>query len=52
MPYLVHMAERGVPLTRTMTKAFAWAIVERPGKDDHFNPETGPGEHWWVNFRK
>ena len=50
--YLVYMAERGFPLTRTMTKAFAWAIAKRSGKGDHFNPESGPGEHWWVNFRK
>ena len=52
MAYFVHMAEHGFPLTHTMTKAFAWAIAKRSGKDDRFNPETGPGEHWSVNFRK
>ena len=50
--YLIYMAERGFPLTRTMTKAFAWAIAKRSDRQDRFNPETGPGEHWWVNFRK
>ncbi len=50
--YLVHMAQRGFPLTRTMTKAFAWAIAKRSGTADRFNPEYGPGEHWWQNFRK
>ena len=46
------MAQRGFPLTRTMTKAFAWAIAKRSGNDNQFNPECGPGEHWWVNFQK
>ena len=52
MAYLVYMAERGFPLTHMMTKAFAWTIAKHSGKADHFSPETGPGEHWWVNFRK
>ena len=50
--YLIYMAQRGFPLTRTMTKAFAWAIAKRSGKADRFNPEYGPSEHWWTNFRK
>ena len=50
--YLIYMAQRGFPLTRTMTKAFAWAIAKRSGKADRFNPEYGPSEHWWVNIRK
>ena len=32
--YLVYMAKCGFPLTRTMVKAFAWAIAKRVGKDD------------------
>ncbi len=52
MVYLVYMARRGFPLTRTMTKAFAWAIAKRSGTADRFYPEYGPGEHWWVNFCK
>ena len=48
--YLVYMAERGFPLTHMMTKASAWSITKRSGKADRFNPDTGPGEHWWVNF--
>ena len=50
--YLVYMANRGFPLTRTMVKAFAWAIAKRSGNDGRFNQEYGPGEHWWANFRK
>ena len=50
--YLVYMANRGFPLTRTMVKAFAWAIAKCSGNDGRFNQEYGPGEHWWANFRK
>ena len=49
--YLVFMAKRGFPLTRTMVKAFAWAIAKRSGRD-RFNKESGPSEHWWSNFMK
>ena len=44
--YLLYMADRGLPLTRTMVKAFAWALANRSGNGDRFNAETGPGEHW------
>ena len=50
--YLVYMAQRSFPLTRTMVMAFAWAIAKRTGKADRFNPEYGPSKHWWSNFRK
>ena len=50
--YLFYMAERGFPLTRSMVMAFAWAIAIRSGNGSHFNPELGPGEHWWTGFRK
>jgi hypothetical protein len=50
MSYLIYMAERGFPLTRTVTMAFAWAIAKRSGTADCFNPESGPGKHWWGNF--
>ena len=50
--YLIYMAERGFPLTRRMVMAFAWAIALRSGNGDRFNPELGPGEHWWINFHK
>ena len=46
------MAKRGFPLTKTMVKAFAWAIAKRSGRDGRFHPEFGPGEHWWVLFKK
>ena len=50
--YLIDMAQRGFPLTRTMVKAFAWAIAKRSGNDHRFNPELGPSDHWWSNFTK
>lgn len=50
--YLVYMAKRGFPLTHRMVMAFAWAIAKRAGTADRFNPEYGPGKHWWSNFRK
>ncbi len=49
--YLLYMGERGFPLTRTMVKAFAWAIAKRSGNDDRFSQE-GPSEHWWQLFKK
>ena len=52
MSYLVYMADRGFPLTRTMAMAFAWAIAKRSGKADRFNQDVGPGKHWWSNFSK
>ena len=45
------MAGRGFPLTRTMVKAFAWALAKRSGNGDRFNAETALGEHWWTNFK-
>ena len=50
--YLLYMAKRGFLLTKTMVKAFAWAIAKRSGRDGRFHPEFGPGEHWWVLFKK
>ena len=35
-----------------MVKAFAWDIAKRSGRDGCFHPEFGPGEHWWVLFKK
>ncbi len=46
------MADRGFPLTRTMVKAFAWAIAKRSGNEKRFNVEQGPSEHWWQLFKK
>jgi len=34
--YLVYMAQHGFPLTRTLTKALAWAIAVRSRKDGRF----------------
>ena len=49
--YLLYMADLSFPLTRTMVKAFAWALAKWSGNGDHFNAETGPGEHWWTHFK-
>ena len=35
-----------------MTMAFAWAIAKRAGNAVRFNPDLGPGKHWWSNFCK
>ena len=40
--YLFYMAERGYPLTRTMVKAYGWAIAKKSGNGDRFNEEFGP----------
>ena len=49
--YLLYMAKRGFPLTRRMVMAFAWAIAIRNGNAGRFS-DTGPGKHWWSNFKK
>ena len=49
--YLLYMAERGFPLSKKMVLAFAWAIALRSNSKERFNKETGPGQHWWRNFR-
>ena len=41
--YLIYMANRGFPLTRTMVKAFAWSIAKRCGTCD---------EKWWTLFKQ
>ena len=43
--YLFYKADRGYPLTRTMVKAYGWAIAKRSGNGDRFNEEFGPGDH-------
>ena len=35
--FLFYMADHGYPLTKTMAKAYAWAIAKRVGTGDHFN---------------
>ena len=50
--YLLHMAECGFPLTRTMVKAYAWSLAKRLGSGHRFHPEYGPGDHWWSLFKK
>ena len=50
--YLIYMAERDFPLTRTVVKAFGWAISKCSGRDNRFNPDCGPSDHWWELFKK
>ena len=50
--YLLYMADRGFPLTRTMVKAFALAITKRSGCAYRFNEELGPSDHWWQLFKR
>ena len=45
MTYILYMAERGFPLTRTMTMAFAWAISKRTGI-----LSQGQGSTGWAIF--
>ena len=52
MHYLLYMANHGFLLTRTMVKAFAWAIAKWSGKANRFNSEQGHSEHWWQLFKK
>ena len=47
--YIIYMANRGFPLTRTMVKAFAWSIAKRCGTCD---TEYGPGEKRWTLFKQ
>ena len=49
--YLLHMAERGFPLTINMAGVFVWAVSLRAGTQARFNNETGTGKHWWRGFR-
>ena len=44
--YPFYMADRGYPLTRSMVKAYGWAIANRAGQGHRFNKEFGPGKHW------
>ena len=48
--YLVYTSHRGFPLTRTMLKAYARAILKQSGSSSKFNPDLGPGDHWCSNF--
>ena len=49
--YLKYMANYGFPLTRTMVKAFAWAIAKRSDSDGRFNTQLGPGDHLWFLYK-
>jgi len=44
--YLLYMAELGFPLTRSIVKAFAWAIVKHFCAECCFNGDYFPSNHW------
>ena len=50
--YLLYMSTCGFPLTRTMVKAYAWAIAKHSNTGTRFNPDLGPGDHWWRLFKQ
>ena len=39
------------PLSIPTVKAFAWAITKRSTNPNRFNPETGPGDKCYRNFK-
>ena len=50
--YIDYMASVNHPLSIPAVKAFAWAISKRHGKKSRFNPTTGPGNKWYLLFKK
>ena len=50
--YVNYMARGGFPMTRKIVCAYTLAIAKKSGKESHFNSASGPGMHWWTNFRK
>ena len=42
------MASINHPLSIPAVKAFAWAIAKRSTNPNRFNPETGPGDKWYI----
>ena len=50
--YIRYMAKGGFPMTRKIVCAYAFSIVKKNGRASRFNLETGPGIHWWYDFRK
>jgi hypothetical protein len=49
--YFVYMAQREFPLMHRMVMVIVWAISLRSGRGSRFNPELGPSDRWWSNFR-
>ena len=46
--YNDYMASINHPLSIPAVKAFAWAIAKRSTNPNRFNPETGPGDKWYI----
>ena len=46
------MGNSGFPLARNMVRAFAWGIAKHSNNDSRFNPNLGPGDHWWRLYKK
>ena len=49
--YIDYMASINHPLSIPAVKAFAWAITKISTNPNIFNPETGPGNKWYKNFK-
>ena len=45
------MASINHPLSIPTVKAFAWAIAKKSTNPNRFNPENGPGDKWYRNFK-
>ena len=46
--YNDYMASINQPLSIPAVKAFACAIAKRSTNPNRFNPETGPGDKWYI----
>ena len=49
--YINYMASINHPLSVPAVKAFAWSISKTSTTPNRFNPETGPGDKWYINFK-
>ena len=50
--YCMLMAKCSHPLTVTLIKAFAWAIVRKSNRPSRFHPTNAPSWKWWQGFKK
>ena len=50
--YYMFMAKCSHPVTVTLIKAFAWAIVRKSNQPSRFHPTNGSSWKWWQGFKK
>ena len=50
--YCMFMAKCSHPLTVTLIKAFACAIVRKSNRPSRFHPTNAPSWKWWQGFKK